>query len=102
MVQETEKLLVIWDQSTYQSDLENTLYQQHSVIDFEKLFILKEFDVITRSGIDRLVKPIFMLTVDRGSDESPRYQKGIKVAIHYFFQNDFDVLFITFLSFMNY
>jgi len=36
-------------------------------LDFEKLFNLKEFDVITRSGIDRLVKPILMLTADRGS-----------------------------------
>jgi len=40
-------------------------------LDFEKLLILKEFDVIKRSGIDGLVKPTFMLTVDGNPDENP-------------------------------
>ena len=64
-------------------------------LDFEKLLTLKEFDAITRSGIDQLVKPILVSTVDGGPDENPRYQKVIKVAIHHFLQHDFDALFIA-------
>jgi hypothetical protein len=64
-------------------------------LDFEKLLSLKEFDVITRSGIDRLVKPILVSTVDGGPDENPRYQKVIKVAVHHFLQYDFDAIFIA-------
>ena len=47
-------------------------------LDFEKLLTLKEFEVMTRSGIDRVVKPIFIFTVDGGPDENPRYQKVIR------------------------
>ena len=50
---------------------------------------------MTRSGIDRLVKPVFVFTVDGGPDENPRYQKVIKVAIHHFVQDDLDALFIA-------
>jgi len=50
---------------------------------------------MTRSGIDRLVKPVFVFTVDGGPDENPRYQKVIKVAIHHFLQHDLDALFIV-------
>ena len=56
---------------------------------------LKEFDVITRSGIDRMVKPILVSTVDGGSDENARYGKVIKVAVHHFLQYDFDAVFIA-------
>lgn len=64
-------------------------------LDFDKLLTLQEFDVITRTGIDRLVKPILMLTVDGGPDENPRYQKVITVAVHHFLQHDFDALFLA-------
>ena len=33
-------------------------------LDFEKLLTLKEFEVITRSDIDRVVKPIFNFPVN--------------------------------------
>jgi len=58
-------------------------------LDFERLLHLKEFEDMTRSGIDRLVKPVFVFTVDGGPDEKPRYQKVIRVAIHHF-QGDSD------------
>ncbi|BFZ21940.1 hypothetical protein BsWGS_24979 [Bradybaena similaris] len=64
-------------------------------LDFERLLSLKEFDVITRSGIDGQVKPILVLTVDGGPDENPRYQKVIKVAVHHFLQHHFDAVFIA-------
>jgi len=58
------------------------------------LLTLKEFEVITRTGIDRVVKPIFIFTVDGGPDENLRYQKVISVAIHHFLKYDFDALFV--------
>jgi len=64
-------------------------------LDFERLLHLKEFEDLTRSGIDRLVKPVFVFTVDGGPDENPRYQKVIRVAIHHFVQHDLDALFIA-------
>ena len=64
-------------------------------LDFEKLLTLKEFDAITRSGIDQLIKPILVATVDGGPDENPRYQKVISVAIHHFLQYNFDAVFIA-------
>jgi hypothetical protein len=41
------------------------------------------------------VKPVFIITVDGGPDENPRYQKTIEVGIHHFLQNDLDALFIA-------
>ena len=64
-------------------------------LDFERLLHLKEFEDMTRSGIDPLVKPVFVFTVDGGLDENPRYEKVIKVAIHHFVQHDLDALFIA-------
>ena len=64
-------------------------------LDFERLLHLKEFEDMTRSGIDRLVKPVFVFTVDGGPDENPHYQTLIKVAIHHFVQHDLDALFIA-------
>ena len=45
--------------------------------------------------MDRLVKPVFVFTVDGGPDENPRYQKVIKVGIHHFAKHDLDALFIA-------
>ena len=64
-------------------------------LDFERLLHLKEFEDMTRSSIYRLVKPLFVFSVDGGPDENPRYQKVIKVAIHRFVQHDLDALFIA-------
>ena len=64
-------------------------------LDFEKLLTLHEFDDITKSGVDRTVKPILVLTVDGGPDENPRYQKVIKVAVHHFLNHNYDGLFIA-------
>lgn len=64
-------------------------------LDFEKLLNVKEFDEITKTGIDRVVKPIFVFTVDGGPDENPRYQKVIKAAVHHFSRHDLDALFIA-------
>ena len=63
--------------------------------DFEKLLLLPEFDSITKSGVERLVKPVVVFTVDGGPDENPRYQKVIKVALHHFVKHDLDALFIA-------
>ena len=64
-------------------------------LDFDRLLTLKEFDVITKSGVDRLVKPVVVFTVDGGPDENPRYQKVIKVAIHHFVEHNLDALFVA-------
>lgn len=63
--------------------------------DFERLLQLSEFDSITRSGIDRLIKPVVVVTVDGGPDENPRYQKVIKVAISHFCKYDLDAILIA-------
>ena len=64
-------------------------------LDLERLLHLKEFEDMTRSSIDRLVKPVFVFTVDGGPDENLRYQKVIKVAIHHFVQHNLDALFVA-------
>ncbi|KZR95977.1 Uncharacterized protein APZ42_009943, partial [Daphnia magna] len=64
-------------------------------IDFEKLLNLKEFAEITRCGLDQLVKPIVIFTVDGGPDENPRYQKVIQIAIHHFVNHNLDGLFVA-------
>ena len=42
-----------------------------------------------------MVLPIFVITVDGGPDENPRYRKVIKVAVHHFIKHDMDALFIA-------
>lgn len=56
---------------------------------------LKEFDPITKTGIDRLVKPVVVFTVDGGPDENPRYKNVMKIGIHHFVKHDMDALFIA-------
>ena len=60
-------------------------------IDFEKLLDLKEFAEITRCGLDQLMKPIVIFSVDGGPEENPRYQKFIQIAIHDFVNHYLDV-----------
>ena len=64
-------------------------------LDFETLLDLKELEDIIRSGIDRLVKPIVVITVGRGPDENPCYQKVIKVGVHHLPKHNLDALFIA-------
>ncbi|KAI9556025.1 hypothetical protein GHT06_018591 [Daphnia sinensis] len=54
-----------------------------------------EFDSITKNDCDKSVKPVFIVTVDGGPDENPRYQKVIDVAIHHFSQQNLDVFTVA-------
>ena len=63
--------------------------------DFQKLLDLKEFAEITRCGLDQLVKPIVIFTVDGGPDENPRYKKVIQIAIHHFVNHNLGGLFVA-------
>jgi len=62
--------------------------------DFNRLMIIPEFDTITKTTAGH-AKPVFMITVDGGPDENPRYDKVIAVAIHHFKEHDLDALFIA-------
>lgn len=59
----------------------------------ERLIDLPEFDKIVK--FNGKVKPVFMVTVDGGPDENPRYEKTVKVAIHHFVKQNLDVLIIA-------
>ena len=86
--------MVIQDRPIYQSDLENSSSTAFSHgFEFEKLLTLKEFDVITRNDIDRLVKQLSycQMMVTR-----MRNRKVIKVATHHFLKHDSDDLFLAF------
>ena len=52
---------------------------------FKILLTLKKFGAIIRSGIDLLIKSIFMLTVDGGPGENSRYQKAINAFLMLYF-----------------
>lgn len=41
------------------------------------------------------VKPVFIITVDGGPDENPRFAKCIDVAIHHFLNHDLDAFFVA-------
>lgn len=41
------------------------------------------------------IKPVFVFTVDGGLDEHPRYEKTIKVGIHYFQKYDLDCFIVA-------
>lgn len=62
--------------------------------DFKKLLTLKDFDAVTKTDAGH-VKPVFMLTVDGGPDENPRYDKVINVAINHFIEHDLDAFFLA-------
>ena len=64
-------------------------------LDFQRLLEIKEFDEITKCGVNMLVKPIVIFTVDGGPDENPRYRKVIEVGIHNFLEYNLDALFIA-------
>lgn len=62
-------------------------------IDMERLVELPQFEKIVKYNGN--VKPVFIITVDGGPDENPRYEKVIKVAIHHFSQFNLDALFVA-------
>ena len=41
------------------------------------------------------VKPIMIITVDRGPDKNPRYTKTIECVIDYFLSQDLDAFFVA-------
>lgn len=54
---------------------------------------MPEFSDITKHN--NSVKPVFILTVDGGPDENPRYEKVVNVAIHHFAKLNLDVLLLA-------
>lgn len=44
---------------------------------------------------NNVVKPVFIMTVDGGPDENPRYDKVIKVALHHFLKNNLDAFLVA-------
>lgn len=64
-------------------------------LDFERLFELEEFQTIMKFGVEKAVKPVFIVTVDGGPDENPRYQKVIEVAVRHFLTYDLDAFFVA-------
>lgn len=63
--------------------------------DLDKLFELEEFKDMIKFGVDNAIKPIFIITVDGGPDENPRYQKVIEISIHHFLNHDLDAFFVA-------
>ena len=61
--------------------------------DLEHLFELEDFKKILLNT-DKYAKPVFIVSVDGGPDENPRYEKVIKNAISHFFEHDLDAIFI--------
>ena len=64
-------------------------------LDFDRLFELDHFQELLTFGANKAVKPIFIVTVDGGPDENPRYQKVIEIAIHHFVHYDLDAFFVA-------
>ncbi|XP_032779890.2 uncharacterized protein LOC116918320 [Daphnia magna] len=64
-------------------------------VDFESLINLPEFESFAKVGVDKLLKPVLVFSVDGGPDENPRYQKVIDVSIHHFLRHNLDAIFIA-------
>ena len=64
-------------------------------LDYERLLELEEFDIVTKDSSKKMIKPIFIMSVDGGPDENPRYQKVIDVAIHHFVKQNIDAMFVA-------
>lgn len=62
--------------------------------DFNRLYELPEFDLITKRP-DSTKKPVCIVLTDGGPDENPRYIKTILCAIRHFKEHDFDALFLA-------
>ncbi|XP_068989951.1 uncharacterized protein [Neodiprion pinetum] len=62
--------------------------------DLERLLDLDSFQIIMKNSINGIPKPIWMLSVDGGPDENPRYEKVIAQGIKHFKDHDLDALFI--------
>jgi len=62
--------------------------------DFNRLLNVDEFSSMMKTDAGH-VKPVFMITVDGGPDENPRYDKVICVAIHHFLEHDLDCIILA-------
>jgi len=79
---------------TIRSGKHSTSTAKSHARDFSHLMQLEEFDIVTKSK-DGKEKPIFILLVDGGPDENPRYPKTINAAIDHFLKFNLDALFIA-------
>jgi len=61
--------------------------------DLENVVTLKEFEAFCK--FENKLKPIFIVIVDAGPDENPRYQKVIDIEVHHFLKFDLDAIFIA-------
>ncbi|GBP88239.1 GA-binding protein subunit beta-1 [Eumeta japonica] len=66
--------------------------RNHS-IDLEHLMELTEFQSLAKTDYNG-IKPVIMMTVDRGPDENPRFPQVIFHAISHFRKFDLDAIFI--------
>lgn len=65
-------------------------------LDFDRFYSRFLSWIISKSfGANKVVKPIFIVTVDGDPDENPRYQKVIEIAIHHFVKYDLDAFFVA-------
>ncbi|KAF6207031.1 hypothetical protein GE061_018269 [Apolygus lucorum] len=64
-----------------------------SAMDLERLLWLPAFQDMMR--VDGKLKPVLMLTVYGGPDESPRYPKAIHQAVHMFKKYDLDAFYMS-------
>lgn len=62
--------------------------------DFSQLMNMDNFETITKSKTG-YIKPVFIILVDGGPDENPRYPKTIRAAINHFQRYNLDALFIA-------
>ena len=65
----------------------------HHLEDLKKIHTQQEFEPFLFSGGE--AKPIFIITVDGGPDENPRYEKTINCAIDLFRSYNLDALFLA-------
>ena len=65
----------------------------HHLHDLKKIRMIPEFEpLLYCNGIQ---KPVFIITVDGGPDENPRYEKTIACAEDLFCSSDLDALFLA-------
>lgn len=62
--------------------------------DIDDIFQMDLFESICKTEAD-LIKPIFMISVDGGPDENPRYAKVIKFGIRHFKSYNLDALYVV-------
>lgn len=60
----------------------------------DSLLNLAEFESLCKNSVGA-IKPVFIITVDGGPDESPRYEKVVNCNIEHFKKHDLDALFVA-------